>query len=152
LAGDAVGCLHPITACGMTLGFQDAAAMLEHPDLHEYGVVRRAACRVPQALSSSLYAALSGSDESAVMIRRAIYRRWRESAAVRRETLELLCAEETNVWQYRRIFFGIGALSMQTMLREMITSQAWRHPTTVVGRIGRQLRWLDSRLVAGGAG
>jgi 2-polyprenyl-6-methoxyphenol hydroxylase-like FAD-dependent oxidoreductase len=152
LAGDAVGCLHPITACGMTLGFQDAAAMLEHPDLDDYEAVRRAACRVPQALSSSLYAALAGGDESSAMIRRSIYRRWRQSAAGRRETMELLCAEETNVWRYRRIFFGIGALGMQTMLREIITSQGWRHPTTAVGRIGRQLRWLDDRLVAGGAG
>jgi 2-polyprenyl-6-methoxyphenol hydroxylase-like FAD-dependent oxidoreductase len=152
LVGDAVGCLHPITAGGMTLGFQDAATLVAHPELNDYQHLRGAACRVPQALASSLYAALAGRDEPAALIRRAMYRRWRQSSAHRRNTVGLLCAEETNVWRYRSIFFRIGAMGMQTVLREIMTSQAWRHPSSAVGRIGRQLRWLDDRLVAGAAG
>lgn len=151
LVGDAVGCLHPITASGMTLGFQDAAALVDQPELAEYQHQRRAACRVPQALASSLYAALAGSDEPAAHIRQAIYRRWRSCESHRRNTIQLLCAEDTSVWHYRRIFLRIGAMGMQNVLHDIVTSRQWRHPTTAVGRIGRQLRWLDDRLVAGGA-
>ncbi len=152
LVGDAVGCHHPITASGMTLGFGDAATLVEHPKLHDYQARRRAACDVPQALASSLYAALAGRDEPAMVIRRAIYHCWRSSPVHRRDTVRLLCCEDASVWAYRRMFLQIGAMGLGGLLREIVASHGWRQPTAAFGRIGRQLRWFDDRLVASGEG
>ncbi len=144
LVGDAVGCLHPITASGMTLGFQDAVCLATEPTLAEYRDQRRAACHVPQALASSLYAALSRHDESSQMIRQSIYRHWRQGSAQRDDTVQLLCAEESRIWQFRRIFFKIAAMGLESVVRDIVVSQQWRQPTTAWRRLQGQVRWLDA--------
>lgn len=147
LVGDALGCLHPITASGMTLGFQDAAALALDDDLERYARRRSAACRVPQALASALYAALARHDDAASTVRQAIYRLWRQGPDERHTTMQFLAAEQSSVWQFQRVFLRVGAMGLQALMRELVVSQQWRHPTSAWQRIQRQVHWLDGRLV-----
>lgn len=128
LVGDAVGSTHPLTAVGMTLGFQDAAALVGDPQLAAYRRTRHTACRVPQSLSADLYAALSGVDGANARTRQAIYRRWRESEAYRRDTVRLLAAEETSMWTYRRVSLRVSAAVVQGMLRGLVAPAALKRP------------------------
>lgn len=97
LVGDAVGTYHPMTAVGMTSGFQDVKTLLEASDIEDYRRRRSKASHVPELLSSSLYKIFRGEEgvDGSDKLRRAIYDTWRNSPDLCRNTMRLLSGAET---------------------------------------------------------
>lgn len=64
LVGDATGHYHPLTALGMTLGFDDAVQLAETSSVAAYRRHRLRHCRVPEMVAVGIYDAFSerGSD------------------------------------------------------------------------------------------
>lgn len=145
LIGDAVGCQHPITASGLSLGFQDAVALAEHPGLAAYQRARAVGRHVAQRLASSLYAAFSRHDESTAAVRQAIYRMWREQPDERDETIRLLCAGPAGNWTLNRVLLKVALRCMQPLLRDIVLAQQWRHPWSSWQRVRRQMLWMDGQ-------
>ena len=79
LVGDAVGHYHPLTAAGMTLGFDDAAVLADSSSIRAYQFKRMRSTRVPEMLAVALYEVFADDLEEAQAIRRAVYKMWRTS-------------------------------------------------------------------------
>ncbi len=94
LVGDAVGVVHPLCAAGMTLGLLDAERLASAPSVTEYAKTREAESHVPELLSQALYEVLVRVDPSASAIRAAMYRTFREDAAERLRTMNILAGRE----------------------------------------------------------
>lgn len=97
LVGDAVGHVHPMTAIGMTLGFGDALALAESPDLATYAARRASETRVPELLATALYEIFSVPGDATRACRDAIFRMWETRPALRDRTMGLLACEETRL-------------------------------------------------------
>lgn len=96
LVGDAVGFQHPLTAMGMTLGFQDAESLARSQSFDEFQRERRSMTLVPEMLSTTLFQAFSGRDPGAREVRKAIYTMWRRYPKERERTMRLLAGEITS--------------------------------------------------------
>jgi lanosterol synthase len=106
LVGDAVGHFHPLTAAGLTVGFQDALELARSHTFDRYRRRRTAGGRVPEMLATALYDVFSGTSDEAVEMRRAVYSLWRKSETERRRTMHLLsCAAG-------RADFGVALLKV----------------------------------------
>jgi len=147
LVGDAVGCTHPMTAIGMTLGFRDGECLANQREPEAYGRQRASQSRVPELLANSLYAAFSRHDDAAVMIRKAIYQLWRNEATERDCTMELLCASDTSSWQFHRIYLKTAAMTLKPVMADILTSRQWQHPVSAAGRLHRQIFWCDGHIL-----
>jgi 2-polyprenyl-6-methoxyphenol hydroxylase-like FAD-dependent oxidoreductase len=108
LVGDAVGSYHPMTAMGMTSGFQDVAALVDSPDLDAYRNKRARASYVPELLSSALYNVFQGEEKGAAPLRKAVYRTWRADPDLCQRTMRLLSGSETRGWKFAATFFRIA--------------------------------------------
>ncbi len=89
LVGDAAGQSHPMTACGMLLGFEDADALARAPSLAHYAAERRRSGAAPAALSTALYEIFAVQDPAAAALRGAIADLWTHDHH-RQRTLSLL--------------------------------------------------------------
>ncbi len=147
LVGDAVGCTHPLTATGMTLGFQDGECLSAVGQLAGYQRKRYGRCRVPQRLANSLYAAFARGDAETDAIRQAIFRIWRSQPWERQRTMELLGATNTSVWEFNRVFAKVATNSVVPLIGDLVRSKGWRRPATAFERIRRQLFWHDGHLL-----
>ncbi len=142
LIGDAAGHYHPMTAVGMTLGFGDALTLAESKDFHDFVSKRFQATHTPELLAMELYEVFADHRPEAVAIRRAIYRRWRTSAAFRNRTMSLLVCEDISVI---RMSFAGGAMVFQAfagMIPRSCNQFAWRRARDVVHALTVRLLWL----------
>ena len=108
LVGDAVGAYHPMTAVGMTSGFQDVACLVESPDLETYRERRARGSYVPELLSSALYKVFEGREQGAQTIRRAVYETWRTDEKLCEQTMRLLSGAETRPTAFAGAFLKIA--------------------------------------------
>src|SRR5690606_28819046 len=69
LVGDAVGHHHPLTAIGMTMGFQDARELAAAKSFQAYRRRRLHDSRVPEMLAVGLYEVFADTSEELVAIR-----------------------------------------------------------------------------------
>lgn len=104
LVGDAVGCFHPLTAVGLTLGLGDAECLARSHRLEAYRRERTAATQVAELLAVSLHRMLSLNDPSSRALREAVYAMWRRSASERERTMALLAVEETHLRRFAGSF------------------------------------------------
>lgn len=136
LVGDAVGHFHPLTAVGLTLGFQDAVCLSESGSFAAYAKERSDRSRVSELLAAALYQAFTLRDEETEAVRAAIYHLWREDARERERTMRLLSAQETDPAEFRRVFRTI----LSRALDQTVSARRW----TLAPRILRGLSsWLD---------
>lgn len=112
LIGDAVGFQHPLTAMGMTLGFEDADCLVRSRDFQTFERERVSRTIVPELLALALYEAFSRKDAGAASVRRAIYRMWRSYSVERERTMKLLCGEETNLFRFGQSFLRGAQLAL----------------------------------------
>ncbi len=142
LVGDAVGHHHPLTALGMTLGFQDAMALAEANSFASFRRERLRGSRVPEMLAVALYEVFAdGSDES-VSIRRAVYEVWRRSPNERLRTMGLLAGDDARPSSFARSFLiALGTCSAGLVSTGLRTGD-WGHVLNIVGQLGDRVRWL----------
>lgn len=138
LIGDAVGCIHPLTATGITLGLLDAEALATSESLAQYARSREEASYVPELLAGALYELFTRDDRGAEPIRRAIYRTWRQEPRVRHLTMQLLDGEVTDRSQFARVFTRIGLRAAKDVQREQ---------TQRLGAVARWSEWPIAALV-----
>ena len=144
LVGDAVGHHHPLTALGMTLGFQDAMALANAKSFAAFRRERIRGSRVPEMLAVALYEVFAdGSDES-VSIRRAVYDMWRRSPDERLRTMGLLAGDDSRAMSFARSFLVALGTCSASLVGTGVRTGEWRHVVDVVGQLGDRVRWLVS--------
>ncbi len=142
LIGDAAGHYHPLTAVGMTLGFGDALTLAEGKDFRDFTNKRFQATRAPELLAMGLYEVFADHRVEAVALRHAIYRRWRESPAVRDRTMSFLACEDTSITS---LGLACGAMAARAIVGEIPRSYdqfAWRRARDTVRALAVRLGWL----------
>lgn len=144
LVGDAVGFQHPLTAMGMTLGFQDAVGLVDFDDFAEFQKARRSATLVPEMLAMSLFQAFSGRDSGACEVRKAIYSMWRRYPQERERTMRLLSGEVTSPIRFSFSFIrGVQLALLGSVLPENERLQLSQVASTL-GSIGQILLGMAS--------
>jgi len=118
LVGDAVGHHHPLTACGMTLGFGDALELARTRSFDTYRRRRLRDTRVPEMLAVALYEVFADHADETVAIRRAVYGMWRRSAAERLRTMRFLACEDIRphsfAWSFAQAMLrGVTSLTVR---------------------------------------
>ena len=137
LAGDAVGHFHPLTAVGLTLGFQDAVCLAASPSVAAYGRERSVQSRVAEVLATALYQAFTLQDEETGAVRSAIYDLWREDAEERERTMRLLSAQETEPAEFLRVFRTVLARA----LRASVANRQWTRAPGLLRSLSGSLEW-----------
>jgi 2-polyprenyl-6-methoxyphenol hydroxylase-like FAD-dependent oxidoreductase len=137
LAGDAVGHFHPLTAVGLTLGFQDAVCLAASPSVAAYGRERSAQSRVAEVLATALYQALTLQDEEIGAVRAAIYDLWRGDADERQRTMRLLSAQETEPAEFLRVF----RMVLTRALRDTVANRRWTRTPGILRTLSGSLEW-----------
>lgn len=140
LVGDATGCYHPITATGMTLGFQDAERLATSKTFPEFQRDRLLHTYVPELLAFSLYQVFTRLDYSAVAIRHGVYQLWRQYPGERYRTMRLLSGEETNVFYFISSFQKGLRIAVNQLIREQINMGRGRE---VVPTLAAFREWIE---------
>ncbi|MCB9680503.1 MAG: FAD-dependent monooxygenase [Alphaproteobacteria bacterium] len=145
--GDAVGHFHPMTAVGMTLGFEDALALSRAPSHEAYATARRRDTESPGLLATALYEIFTVQSEATAACRAAIFDMWRTDATLRARTMAFLACEETRM----SALLGVGARLVtraggHVAVRrsaEVDVRGAWQ----ALRRIGGLVHWLVNESV-----
>lgn len=141
LVGDAVGHHHPLTAIGLTLGFQDAVALAGARTFEGYRRGRRVESRIPEVLAVSLYDIFSGTSDESVEMRRAIYALWRGSQTERDRTMRLLSCDAVGPYDFGTTLFKILGRVGFDLARESVLDG--RRAARTAAEIGKSVkRWL----------
>lgn len=142
IVGDAVGYNHPLTAVGMTLGFQDAACLAGADSVAEYAKKRARDSRVPELLSEGLRDAFAGHTRDTVLVRSAIYALWRGSAHERARTMRFLACADTDLRRFAVPFAKTLGLALLALAREMPRASGRRQTLATGWRIARRAMLL----------
>jgi lanosterol synthase len=142
LVGDAVGHHHPLTAIGMTLGFQDAVSLAGAKSFAAYRRKRMAESRVPEMLAVALYEVFADTADEIVAIRHAVYDLWRRDVAERERTMAYLACQDTAPVKFGGSFVKAVAVAGRRMLAEAHKSGQWRHRARVGADLVERCRWL----------
>jgi lanosterol synthase len=142
LVGDSVGHHHPLTAIGMTLGFQDARTLAENADLDEYRRLRSRASRVPEMLALALYDVFAGTRDDLVAIRRAVYDLWRTRPATRDHTMRLLACEATHPAAAAAPFLRAAGVASKRVIGAGLRTTDLRHTGATLLDLGSETRWF----------
>ena len=148
LVGDAVGCQHPLTALGMTLGMTDAAELARRQSFHAWRRARRRASRVPELLADALYEIFASEEEDAVALRYEIYALWRRDPAERARTLRYLSCEAEPPLAFARSFLKVAVPALTCAAVRALRRGEPRQALAAV----EQLRRRGVSIVAGAAG
>ncbi len=142
LVGDAVGYHHPLTAQGMTLGFQDAVALADAKSFAAYRRERILRSRVPEMLAVALYEVFADTSDEVVLIRHAVYDLWRRSDAERHKTMRLLGCQDTGQLAFGSSFLKALLIASKELVRRGRSTGRWDHVAEVTGDISLRIRWL----------
>jgi len=127
LVGDAVGCYHPLTALGMTLGFEDAYALAGSGDFDSYRSGRLLKNRVPEILSVALYEVFADTSPEINFMRSAIYDLWRREPEEQQRTMGFLAGEDTSLTNLARASLKTLRYASFSLMREGMATGRWRH-------------------------
>jgi squalene monooxygenase len=142
LVGDAVGHFHPLTAVGMTLGFQDGYCLASSKSLNAYRRVRSARSGVAELLAIGLYQMFTRDDAGTVAIRSAVYQMWQQAPADCRRTMRLLAGEETDLMQFNCAFLKVMTLAIWQILQNRVHYCRPLDTGRALKSFGEWLSWL----------
>ncbi len=142
LVGDAVGHHHPLTALGMTLGFQDAISLTEAASFNAYRRERSLDSRVPEMLAVALYEVFADTHDEVIETRKAIYELWRTSATERCRTMRYLAGQETRPSRFASSFLKAMMIASRKLVSYGLDSSHWHHVRTITEELGSRTRWL----------
>jgi len=144
LVGDAVGHHHPLTALGMTLGFQDGVALAEEKNFARYRFRRVRESRVAEMLAVALYEVFADTSDEVVAIRHAVYEMWRRYPGERRRTMRYLACQDTKALRFGSSFVRACGLAGGNLFRETMRSGKWAHSAKLTAELAERCRWLLS--------
>ena len=127
LVGDAAGYFHPITATGMTIGFMDAECLVRSQSFQNYQRQRKFGTYVPEMLAMTLHEVFYRNDKSAVAIRRAIYKMWRQEPKECDRTMNLLSGAQTNILHFCESFFKGLAITIKYTFKDNMSVDKWQY-------------------------
>ena len=142
LIGDAAGHHHPLTALGMTLGFQDAVALSEAKSFKAFCRARVRDSRVPEMLAVALYEVFADSSDEVVAIRHAVYDMWRQDPDERSRTMAYLACQDTAPHRFGRSFVKAVGVAAKSITRGARRSGQWRHTYELTRELAHRCRWL----------
>jgi len=142
LVGDAVGHHHPLTALGMTLGFQDGVALSQAPSFQAYRRERASDSRVPEMLAIALYEVFADTHDEVIEMRRAIYDLWRRSPTERFRTMKFLSCQETSPLLFGSSFLKAMLIASGKLLEHGVTTSQWHQVRSITEELGSRIRWL----------
>ncbi len=142
LVGDAVGYHHPLTAVGMTMGFQDAIALANAKSFRAYRRERILRSRVPEMLAVALYEVFADTSDEVVAIRRAIYELWRQSPAERFKTMRFLGCTNTDPAAFGSSFFKAMLVGSRAIVKRGLISGRWEYVRSISTDLAERSRWL----------
>lgn len=144
LVGDAAGHHHPLTALGMTLGFQDAMALAECDSFTAFKERRLRESRVPEMLAVALYEVFADTTDEVVAIRKAVYDMWRQDDRERQRTMAYLACQDTSPRRFGGSFVKAVRVAANNLLSHSMSSGQWRHTAKVTATLADRCRWLLS--------
>jgi squalene monooxygenase len=133
LVGDATGYCHPITATGMTLGFQDAIALATSQNFDCFRQDRLMNTYVPELLAHALYRVFTDQSETAIALRQAVYQMWRQDPGERQRTMQLLSTMETKLLPFSFSFLKGLKIAIAQVIQQKATRHQWRRILQVLG-------------------
>ena len=142
LVGDAVGHHHPLTALGMSLGFQDALTLSSAPSFAAFRKERMNKSRVPEMLAVALYEVFADTHDEVIETRRAIYDLWRESPVERSRTMRFLACQETSPLLFGSSFVKAMAIAARKLVTHGASTSQWSHVRSITNELGSRIRWL----------
>jgi squalene/oxidosqualene cyclase-like protein len=144
LVGDAAGHHHPLTALGMTLGFQDAVALAEADSFTTFKERRLRESRVPEMLAVALYEVFADTTDEVVAIRHAVYDVWRADDRERGRTMAYLACQDTSAARFGGSFVRAIKTAAKNLVTQAARSGQWRHNAKVTATLADRCRWLLS--------
>lgn len=141
LVGDAVGCFHPMTGIGMTLGFGDAVALAESDTLEAYAARRHQESLSPALLATALYEIFAVQSVPTTSCRRAIYDMWEHRPDIRTRSVAILGAEDPSWSHLLAVGVEMVARASVYAARDGATGPLTER-VAAVGRLGGLVRWL----------
>lgn len=142
LIGDAVGHHHPLTALGITFGFQDAVALARTNSFAAYRRERIAASRVPQMLAVALYEVFADTSDEFTAIRGAVYELWRSQPVERKRTMQYLAAQDTHPLRFGGSFIKTVTIAARDLARAGIEGRRLANVRRVAADLVSRTRWL----------
>lgn len=144
LVGDAVGHHHPLTAIGMTMGFQDAVVLAESKSFEKFRRRRLHESRVPEMLAVGLYEVFADTSEELVAIRQAVYDMWRRDERERERTMGYLACQNNGALMFGGSFLKAVVLATKRLAEQTVRSGKWGHSVKLTGELLDRSRWLLS--------
>jgi squalene monooxygenase len=144
LVGDAVGHFHPLTAVGLTLGFQDADSLSAATRFAAYEDERSRQSLVAELLATALFEALTLPDGGTRAVRQAIYRLWRRDPGERARTMRFLSAQDTDLGEFRWTVGRVLGLALEGLVHETAANHQWSRALRVLKELGGWLEWLPA--------
>jgi 2-polyprenyl-6-methoxyphenol hydroxylase-like FAD-dependent oxidoreductase/phytoene/squalene synthetase len=145
LVGDAVGHMHPMTALGLSMGFLDAASLAKSQNLVEYARERRG--YIPELLSNALYHCFRRDDASAKSMREATFRALRSSAAKRRQTMQILSAQDQRTRSFGSICLSVAAGAIGSRVTQATREGGFLSVPGALAAFGEWVQWPAAALV-----
>jgi len=149
LVGDAVGHFHPMTAVGLTLGFQDGECLARSATFEAYRRERTALSHVPEIMAMVLYEVFAARDGGARALRAETFRMLRGDGAARDRTMRLLAAEDPGVLSFSRPFLTAAAMTTARVIYDVVSAQRLPHGMRVLLYLHRRLTWIAMQALIG---
>ena len=137
LAGDSVGHYNPITALGMTFGFEDAILLAQSQVTKTYERQRLSACRVPELIAIGIYESFRRHDTAALAIRHAMFDMWRRNPRERERTMRYLACENGRLGSFAVSFAKVVGGGLGTLAWSALARQQWHDASWAVGEVLR---------------
>ncbi|MGQ0506458.1 MAG: FAD-dependent oxidoreductase [Myxococcaceae bacterium] len=151
LVGDAAGCCHPLTASGLTSCANDALALAravqqsganEREALHRYTRARQAAQRTRINLATAIYQALGDSSPQMELLRRGLFRYWRESPEGRAASMGLLSGHDARMRVMAREYVRVMGHSLPEWMSSP-RQESWRRRSkTMIQLVRSAMPWI----------
>lgn len=145
--GDAVGHVHPMTAVGMTLGFEDALGLARARSLEEHAAARQRDTQVPVLLATALYEIFSLDTEPTAALREAVFHLWATDPRLRARTMDFLACEETRFSRLLGVGSRIVARAATRVALDRSLRGEWWEAGAGVSRVSALVRWLVTESV-----
>lgn len=141
LVGDAIGTHHPLTALGLTLGFEDATELVKAESVAAYRRSRVSGARIPEMLAIALHEVFADGAESTVAVRQAVYHLFRKHPGERLRTMGFLVGEGGRA-RLAGSFLGTVAYGGNELVRRGLFGPSPRETASALADVGVRLGTL----------
>ena len=150
LAGDSVGHYNPLTALGMTLGFEDALLLARSRSTKTYERKRLNGCRVPELIAIGIYESFTRNDPAALTICHAVFDIWRRNPRERQRTMRYLACEDDRLGPFAVSFTKVVGGGLGTLAWSALRRRSWRESSRAMGEVLRHAAsWLGTAVLHG---